>query len=117
MPDLLRFDETTADIVNNYGAHDTRSVHLGSGSGPSHMYVLHFAPGGFIGPHETGFGQLFAVTSGEAWVDIEGDRVEVPSGQAVAIPRGVQHSKGSVNGAMVVMVQILDLEGSSTVES
>lgn len=110
MPDVVRFDVTVADVVEDYGARGTRSVHLGSGSGPSHTYVVHFDPGGFIATHETGFGQLFVVVSGDAWVDVEGDRVDVAAGQAVVIPRGVHHSKGSRSGATVVMVQMFDFE-------
>jgi quercetin dioxygenase-like cupin family protein len=110
MPDVVRFDEAAADAVDDYESRGTKSVHLGSGAGPSHIYVLHFDPGGFIGTHKTGFGQLFLVVSGDAWVDVEGDRVDVASGQAVAIPRGVQHSKGSETGGTVVMVQMFDLQ-------
>lgn len=113
MPEVIRFDQSTADAVENYGAVGTSSVHLGSGSGPSHVYVLHLDPGGFIGDHETGFGQLFVVVSGDAWVDVAGDRIDVASGQAVVIPRGVLHSKGSENGGTVVMVQMFDLEEGS----
>ena len=109
MPEILNFDIAAAEQVHDYAAHGTRSVHLGGGLGPSHTYVLHFDSGGSIGTHETGFGQLFVVVSGDAWVDIEGYRVEVVSGQAVVIPRRVLHSKGSVNGGPVVMVQMFDL--------
>lgn len=113
MPEVIRFDQSAAQVIENYGASGTSSVHLGSGSGPSHAYVLHFDPGGFIGTHETGFGQLFVVVSGDAWVDVAGERIDVVSGQAVVIQRGVLHSKGSENGGTVAMVQMFDLEEAS----
>lgn len=113
MPEVIRFDRSAADVVENYGARGTSSIHLGSGSGRSHAYVLHFDPGGFIGNHETGFGQLFVVVSGGAWVDVEGERIDVAPGQAVVIQRGVLHSKGSESGGTVVMVQMFDLEKGS----
>lgn len=110
MPEVIQFDQSSADVVEGYGASSASSVRLGSGTGPSHTYVLHFEPGGFIGTHETGFGQLFIVVSGNAWVDVAGDRVDLASGEAVAIQRGVLHSKGSESGGTVVMVQMFDLE-------
>jgi len=113
MPEVIRFDQSAADVVENYGASGVRSVHLASGSGRAHTSVLHFEPGGFIGTHETGFGQLFVVVSGNAWVDVAGDRVDLASGQAVVIQRGVLHSKGSENGGTVVMVQMFDVENGS----
>lgn len=56
---VVRFDQEAAEPVHDHDAVSTWSVPLGSGSGPSHVYVLHIHPGGSIGPHETGFGQLF----------------------------------------------------------
>jgi hypothetical protein len=47
--------------------------------------VLHFDPDGEIGMHEAGFDQLFLVVSGEAWLTVEGDTVELRSGEAGVI--------------------------------
>jgi hypothetical protein len=38
----------------------TSSIEPAEGNGEAHAYVLHFGPGGVIGPHQAGFGQLFA---------------------------------------------------------
>jgi len=66
MPDVIRFTPDVADAIGGFGAIGSSSVHLGSGSGESHAYVLHFDPGGEIGMHEANFDQLFLVVSGEA---------------------------------------------------
>lgn len=58
---IIKFDRSVARTIENYGARSTKSVHLGSGTGKSHAYALHFDAGGEIGEHETGFGQLFVV--------------------------------------------------------
>lgn len=110
MTRLFRFDRSVASAVENYGAHSTASVHLGSGSGESHAYVLHFGAGGEIGEHETGFGQLFVVIDGAGWVVSGSDRYDVEVGDAVFLPRGVMHAKGSESGMTAVMMQMYDLE-------
>ncbi len=110
MTQLIRFDKSAAQAIRNYGAISTGSVHLGSGSGESHAYVLHFEAGGEIGEHETGFGQLFVVVDGAGWVVSGPDRHEVGLGDAVFLPRGVMHAKGSETGMTAVMIQMDDLE-------
>ncbi len=99
-----------ASAVESYGARSTASVHLGSGSGESHAYVLYFEAGGEIGEHETGFGQLFVVVGGAGWVVSGSDHYEVELGDAVFLPRGVMHAKGSESGMTAVMIQMFDLE-------
>ena len=59
--------------------------------------------------HEAGFDQLFLVVSGEAWLTVEGDTVELRSGEAGVVPRGSMHAKGSRSGGTAVMVQMLDM--------
>ncbi len=110
MTKVLRFDKTVAEVVESFSARATSSVHLGSGSGESHAYVLHFQPGGEIGEHETEFGQLFIVVDGGGWVRSGPDQYEVGTGDAVFLPRGTMHAKGSKSGMTVVMVQAFDLE-------
>ena len=110
MTRLFRFDKAVASAIGNYGAHSAYSVHLGSGSGESHAYVVHFDAGGEIGEHETGFGQLFVVVDGAGWVLSGSDRFEVQSGEAVFLPRGVRHAKGSASGMTAIMIQMYDLE-------
>ena len=112
MPEVIRFTADVADAIIDFGATGSSSVHLGSGSGESHAYVLHFDPGGEIGMHEAGFDQLFLVVSGEAWLIVEGDTVELKPGEAGVVPRGSMHAKGSRNGGTAVMIQMLDLTRS-----
>ena len=109
MPDVIRFGPDVADAIHGFGAAGSSSVHLGSGTGESHAYVLHFDPDGRIGMHEAGFDQLFLVVSGEAWLTVEGDTVELRTGEAVVVPRGSMHAKGSRSGGTAVMVQMLDM--------
>jgi len=82
---------------------------FGTGSGESHAYVLHFDPNGEIGTHEAGFDQLLLVVSGEAWLTVDGDTVELKSGETGVVPRGSMHSKGSRSGGTAVMFQMLDM--------
>lgn len=109
MPDMISCSREAAEPVTRYGAKGTRSVHVGSGSGECHAYVLHFDPGGQIGMHEAGFDQLFLVVSGEAWLTVDGDTAELEQGEAGVVPRGSMHSKGSAGGATVVMIQMRDM--------
>ncbi len=109
MPDVIRFTPDVADAILGFGAIGSSSVRLGSGSGECHAYVLHFEPSGEIGMHEAGFDQLFLVVSGEAWLTVGGDTVELRSGEAGVVPRGSMHAKGSRSGGTAVMVQMLDM--------
>ena len=61
----------------------------------THGGLFDFEAGGEIGEHETGFGQLFVVVDGAGWVVSGSDRHEVGIGDAVFLPRGVMHAKGS----------------------
>jgi quercetin dioxygenase-like cupin family protein len=110
MTRVFRFDKSVANVIENFGAQSTASVHLGSGSGESHAYVLHFEAGGEIGEHETGFGQLFVVVEGAGWVLTGSEKCEVGIGDAVFLPRGVMHAKGSALGMTAVMIQMFDLD-------
>jgi quercetin dioxygenase-like cupin family protein len=109
MPDVITFSADVADGIVGFGATGASSVHLGSGSGESHAYVVHFDPGGEIGMHEAGVDQLFLVVSGNAWLTVDGDTVQLRSGEAGVVPRGSVHAKGSKNGATAVMIQMSDL--------
>jgi len=74
------------------------------------VYAVHFAPGGHIGQHPAGFGQLFCAVLGAGWVaGADGVRHEVRAGQAAVIARGEVHAKGSDTGLTALMVQIADL--------
>lgn len=110
MTQRLSFDKTVMQPVTSYSSRLALAIRLGSGSGESHTYAVHIEPGGEIGEHETGFGQLFIVIDGSGWVQSGADRHEVTAGEAFFLPRGVQHSKGSKAGMTALMVQAFDLE-------
>lgn len=84
---------------------------MADGRGEAHVYRLRFDPGGAIGPHTAGFGQLFLVIEGSGWAaGADGNRVELRTGDAACFERGELHSKGSDTGMSVIMVQVSDLE-------
>jgi quercetin dioxygenase-like cupin family protein len=86
------------------------SIVLADGVGEAHAYVLYFEPGGEIGPHEAGFGQLFFALAGDGWVaGGDGGRRPLAEGQGAFIERGEIHSKGSETGLTALMVQVRDL--------
>ena len=108
---ILRFKERDAEEIGQrpFAVHGVSALHLGEGEGAAHAYVMHFRPGGLIGPHEAGFGQLFVALDGSGWVAGEdGDRRPLAQGQAAFISRGEVHSKGSDGGLTALMVQIWD---------
>jgi quercetin dioxygenase-like cupin family protein len=81
-----------------------------AGAGEAHLHCVRFEPGGAIGPHEAGFGQLFLVVEGRGWVsDADGRRVEVSAGQGALLARGELHAKGSDTGMTALMVQVREL--------
>jgi quercetin dioxygenase-like cupin family protein len=109
---LLRTDASVAEPIGPrpYRVRKTASVKILEGAGEAHAYVLHFEPGGEIGPHEAGFGQLFVALSGSGWVaGPDGERIALGEGQAAFFPRGDVHSKGSETGLTALMFQVRDL--------
>jgi quercetin dioxygenase-like cupin family protein len=94
-----------------YEVTKTSSIELAGGSGEAHAYVLYFEPGGEIGAHEAGYGQLFFALSGDGWVAAgDGIRQPLAAGEAAFITRGEIHSKGSETGLAALMVQVSDLD-------
>jgi len=86
------------------------AIELAEGAGEAHAYVIHFEPGGEIGAHEAGFGQIFFAAAGSGWVaGGDGERLALPEGSAALIRRGEIHSKGSKTGMTARMVQVRDL--------
>ena len=60
-----------------------------------------------IGPHPTGFAQLFLVTSGSGWVaGADGRRRLLGAGEAAYFEKGEMHAKGSAVGMQVIMLQV-----------
>ncbi len=103
---VFDFSELQADPITEFDSSKVHSLLLGSGSGQSHVYCVYCEAGGRIGEHPTGFCQLFLVVEGSAWVrGREGAKVVMTRGQGAYFERGEMHSKGSDEGAMVVMIQ------------
>src|SRR5215831_6869474 len=101
MVKILRLDAAAADRIGPrpYDVKLTSALEVAEGSGEAHAYVLYFEPGGEIGPHEAGFGQLFFAVSGSGWVAGEdGVRRTLDEGDAALFARGERHSKGSEGG-------------------
>jgi quercetin dioxygenase-like cupin family protein len=109
---ILRLDASAADRIGPrpYDVRLTSALEVAAGGGEAHVYVLHFEPGGEIGPHEAGFGQILFAVSGDGWVAGEdGVRRPLAEGNAAFISRGEQHSKGSESGLTALMIQVRDL--------
>ncbi len=99
-----------AASITEYGSRAARAALLADGAGEAHVYAVHLAPGGEIGPHPAGFGQLFVVIAGEGWVaGADGVRRPVHVGQGAVIDRGEMHAKGSATGLVAVMIQLAEL--------
>lgn len=96
--------------ITEYQSRGASAQALADGRGESHVYAIHFAPGGQIGPHPAGFAQLFCAVSGTGWVaGADGVRHAVCPGQVAVIANGEVHAKGSDAGLTALMVQISDL--------
>ena len=104
---LLKFGREQADPIARFGSVRASSSALGSGTGPTHVYSVYLDQNSEIGPHPTGFCQLFLVVNGSGWVASEnGERVEVVAGEGAYFEKGELHSKGSVSGMHAIMVQV-----------
>jgi quercetin dioxygenase-like cupin family protein len=109
---ILRFDASLAERIGSrpYEVKLASSIALAEGAGEAHASVLYFEPGGEIGRHEAGFGQLFFAVSGDGWVaGGDGKRLPLAQGRAAFIERGEIHAKGSETGLTALMVQVSDL--------
>jgi quercetin dioxygenase-like cupin family protein len=108
---VLEFGRDRAAAIEEFSSHGASNVPLASGGGKAHVYAVHFDPGGSIGRHRAGFGQLFVVVSGAGWAEgDDGVRVDLAEGQAAWFARGEMHAKGSERGIAALMVQVDDLE-------
>ena len=99
-----------AQTITRFASRGATAVPCGDGHGEAHVYCLRFDPGGEIGPHEAGFGQLLIVIQGSGWVaGADGVRLALLEGEAAQIDRGEVHSKGSDEGMTAIMVQVSEL--------
>ncbi len=107
---IIEFSREHAEPIELYESVSASSVALGNGKGKAHVYCMYFEPGGEIGPHPTGYAQLFLVMHGNGWACGEdGDRVTLSAGQGAVFERGELHAKGSESGMTVIMVQVDEL--------
>jgi quercetin dioxygenase-like cupin family protein len=108
---VIEFARNNAQPIELFGSSSAASVHLVDGRGEAHVYCVYFEPGGSIGEHPTGFGQLLVVMDGSGWVaGADGSRVALSAGQAVIFEKGERHSKGSEVGMTALMVQLSTLQ-------
>jgi quercetin dioxygenase-like cupin family protein len=108
---IIDFSPERAEPITRYESVDAHSVPLADGRGEAHVHCIRFGAGGRIGPHPTGFGQLFVVVEGRGWVEgREGRRREIAAGEAAWFERGEHHAKGSDHGMTAVMIQVGELE-------
>jgi hypothetical protein len=103
---LIEIGIRATERIESYSSKGAASVELASGNGESHAYVVHFEPGGSIGPHPAGFDQLFLPANGTGWIaGSDGVRLEISPSVGAFVPTGEVHSKGSEVGMIAVMFQ------------
>lgn len=108
---VVEFARSCAQPIELFGSISASSVRLADGHGEAHVYCVYFGPGGSIGEHPTGFGQLFLVMDGSGWVTgADGSRVTLSAGQGAFFENGERHSKGSERGMTALMVQVTTLQ-------
>lgn len=108
---VLQLRSAEKTTVTRYESSLADAALLADGHGEAHVHVIEFQPGGVIGPHEAGFGQLFCFVDGTGWVaGPDGCHVPLAVGDIALIRRGEIHSKGSDQGSIALMVQVRHLE-------
>lgn len=104
---LIDFGREHGAPITEYASRGATAQPLAHGDGETHVYVVHLAAGGEIGPHPAGIGQLFLVVVGSGWVaGADGVRRPLRAGQGAVIARGEVHAKGSDAGCSAVMIQL-----------
>ena len=109
---IVDIPSQNTETITRFASHGARSLTLAHGSGAVHAYHIEFEPGGEIGPHPTGFAQIFLVTSGSGWVaGADGRRIGISEGQYAQFEKGEMHAKGSDSGMTATMIQVDQLDG------
>lgn len=107
---LIELRSASCTPVREFSSAGAESVEVVAGQGEAHCHVVRLEAGGSIGLHEAGFGQLFVVLSGTAWVSgVDGQREPVAAGQAMLLERGEIHAKGATEPVVALIVQVRDL--------
>jgi quercetin dioxygenase-like cupin family protein len=113
---LIDFSAVPTELIAQFNSVAASSQVVAGGRGEAWVHCLRFEPGGKIGKHPTGFGQLFLVIEGSGWaIGADDQRIELAAGQGVFFDRGEHHSKGSDSGMTALMVQVTDLQLSALV--
>ena len=110
---MIVFNSTRRRLapIIDFQSRGADSAELATGSGDAHVHVVRIEPGGEIGPHVAGFGQLFVCLEGSGWVaGATGERMSISPGTVAYFARGERHSKGSSEGLRALIIQVRDLE-------
>lgn len=111
---LIEFSRDRAKPITLFESLSAASLEIGEGDGEAHIHCVYLEPGGHIGDHRAGFDQLFLVVEGTAWAAVEGQqRVALSAGQGAYFATGEIHSKGSDQGATVIMIQVRRLAATA----
>jgi quercetin dioxygenase-like cupin family protein len=107
---LVELSPERATAIREFEAAGAAALALATGAGAAHIYTIYFEPGGQIGPHVAGFGQLLVPLTGSGWVaGADGVQFALVPGQVAYWTRGELHSKGSETGMTALMVQVREL--------
>jgi hypothetical protein len=113
---VVQFSAKDATPIELFESVNVSAVPVGQGSGEVKVYALYFEAGGCVGPHPTGYAQLFLVVQGSGWAaGADGQRVPLLAGQGAYFLRGELHSKGSDDGMLAIMVQASDMQPANPV--
>ena len=113
---LIEFSRDRSEPISLFDSVSAASVAVGDGLGEAHVYSIYLEPGGSIGEHQAGFDQLFLIVEGSAWAASEdGKRAALSAGQGAYFATGEIHSKGSDEGATVIMIQVSSITPAARV--
>ena len=113
---MILFNAVARELtaITDFQSRGSHAAELATGAGEAHIHMVHISAGGEIGPHVTGFGQLFFCLEGSGWVaSADGQRVSISRGQVAYFARGERHSKGSAEGLRALIIQVHDLQPCS----
>ena len=109
---LYRFDADAGRPIVDFGSAGLTIAPVARAASATQVVAMWLAPGGSVGRHPAGGGQLFLVTQGEGWVEGgDGVRQAVCAGQAAWWDDSEAHAAGTESGmaALVIEGDALDL--------
>ncbi len=108
---VISLSTDAAAPITRFSSVAASALQVADGDGEAHVAVIRFEPGGVIGPHTAGFGQLFVPLEGSGWIaGGDGEPAAIAPGTAGYVERGEIHSKGSDTGMTALMIQVRDLD-------